>query len=216
MATAEFAAPYPVTVEVQPATEPRDKMTIGFRIILAIPHLLLVGGLGFAGSIGAWWLTYGGLFSLGVLGAVASVCAIISWFAIMFAEQHPPGLRDLCMFYLRWRTRGLAYIALFRDEYPPFGDAEYPATISVVMAEGERDKKSVGLRIFYLIPHAIILWALSVAWTVTSIIAWFSLLFNGTYPESLYNFGLGVMRWSLRVEAYALLLVDEYPPFSLD
>ena len=55
MATAEFAAPYPVTVEVQPATEPRNKMTIGFRIILAIPHLLLVGGPGFVGFSSVGW-----------------------------------------------------------------------------------------------------------------------------------------------------------------
>lgn len=216
MATAQFAAPYPVTVEVQPATEPRNKLTIGFRLILAIPHLLLVGGLGFATSFSFWWNDFGGLFALGVLGAVALVCAVVSWFAILFANQHPPGLRDLCLFYLRWRTRALAYMALFHDQYPPFGDAEYPASINVVVAEGERDKVSVGLRFFYLIPHLIIVGALSVAWTVTSIIAWFSLLINDTYPEGLYNFGLGVMRWSLRVEAYALLLVDEYPPFSLD
>ena len=216
MATAQFASPYPVTVDVQPAAGPRDRLTIGFRIILAIPHVVLVGGLGFAASLGVWWNDFGGVFVLGVLGAVASVCGVISWFAIMFANQHPPGLRDLCLYYLRWRARGLAYVALFRDEYPPFGDAEYPASISVVLAEGERDKKSVGLRIFYLIPHAIVLWALSIVWMVTSIIAWFSLLLNGTYPESLYNFGLGVMRWSLRVEAYALLLVDEFPPFSLE
>ena len=41
------------------------------------------------------------------------------------------------------------------------------------------------------------------------------ILFTGEYPRGLYDFALGVFRWYIRVEAYALLLVDEYPPFSL-
>lgn len=46
--------------------------------------------------------------------------------------------------------------------------------------------------------------------------AWFAILFTGRYPKGLYDFGVGAMRWRLRVEAYVLLLVDEYPPFSLE
>ena len=57
---------------------------------------------------------------------------------------------------------------------------------------------------------------LLIAWLVTTVVAWFSILFTGSYPRSLYDFGIGVMRWGLRVEVYLLLLVDEYPPFSLD
>jgi len=52
------------------------------------------------------------------------------------------------------------------------------------------------------------------AWWVTAIIAWVSILITRTYPEGLYRFGVGCLRWLLRVEAYVLLLVDEYPPFS--
>jgi hypothetical protein len=48
------------------------------------------------------------------------------------------------------------------------------------------------------------------------IIAWFAILFTGTYPRSLFDYVVGVQRWSLRVSAYAILLVtDQYPPFSL-
>ncbi len=216
MAIAEYSPSYPVTVRVDPVTEPRNKMTVAFRIILAIPHALLVGGLAYVGFTFGFFNEYGGAFSTGVLGAVAGVCAVICWFAILFANQHPQGLKDLCLFYLRWRTRAVAYFALFRDDYPPFGDEEYAAGIEVAVAEGDRDKTSVALRIIYAIPHLLILWALGIAWTVTTIIAWFAILINGTYPEGLYNFGIGVFKWSLRVEAYMLLLVDEYPPFSLE
>lgn len=111
----------------------------------------------------------------------------------------------------------MAYIAIFRDEYPPFGEGDdYPSTLHITPVEGERNKKSVGLRIFYLIPHAIVLFFLNIAWAFTSFVAWLSILFTGEYPQGLYNFGIGVFRWNTRVEAYALLLVDEFPPFSLD
>jgi hypothetical protein len=213
---------YPVEVELEPTTGFRNRLTVGFRLILAIPHLILVGGIGWSFWGGPGILDWGGrgwqfgIAGGGVLAAVAGVCALISWFAIVFTGNHPRGLWDLSHFYLRWRTRALAYIALLRDEYPPFGDGDYPARVLVEFPGQPRDRWSVGLRIILAIPHLIIVWALSIAWLVTSIIAWFAILFTGAYPESLYRFGSGVMRWSLRVEAYVLLLRDEYPPFSLE
>ena len=220
MAVASAAVPYPVSIEVDPTTEPRNKLTVGFRIILAIPHAILVGGFVVLGSGIAFsndsFRFFGNFTSGGVLGAVAFVCAVISWFAILFANQHPEGLRNLGTFYLRWKVRAMAYQALFRDEYPPFGDGEYPARLNIELVEFPRDKVSVGLRIIYAIPHVVILFFLGIGWLVTSVIAWFAILINGAYPEGLYNFGMGVFRWQTRVEAYLLLLVDQYPPFSLD
>jgi len=211
------AASYPVSIEVDPTTEPRNKMTVAFRIILAIPHALLIGGgIGIGVFAGYQNQAFGWALSGGVLWAVAGVCALISWFAILFANQHPEGLRNLCTFVLRWRVRATAYMMLFRDDYPPFGDAEYPARLSIDLAEFPRDKLSVALRIIFAIPHYIILAFLGLAWWITSVIAWFAILINGEYPQSLYNFGMGVFRWQTRVDAYMLLLVDQYPPFSLD
>jgi hypothetical protein len=65
------------------------------------------------------------------------------------------------------------------------------------------------------IPHLFVLAFILVAWGLTTIVAWFIILITGTYPQGLYEFGVGVLRWRLRVEAYLLLMVDEYPPFSL-
>ena len=67
------------------------------------------------------------------------------------------------------------------------------------------------------IPHYIVLFFLWIAVIVCVIIAWFAILFTGRYPRGLFDFIVGVSRWSLRVEAYAVLLTtDIYPPFVLD
>ena len=71
------------------------------------------------------------------------------------------------------------------------------------------------LRLLLAVPHLILVWLLGVAWLVTSIVAWFAIVLNGEYPKGLYEFAVGVLRWSSNVEAYLLLLHDEYPPFTL-
>ena len=112
--------------------------------------------------------------------------------------------------------RAVAYLTLLCDEYPPFGDRPYPAAIDIEPPHVARDKLTVGFRFFLLIPQLIVLWVLGFAWAVSTVIAWFAILFTGHFPDALYRFGVGMLRWNIRVEAYALLLRDEYPPFSLD
>ena len=208
--------PYPVSVALEPALTNRNRLTTAFRFILAIPHLILVGGvaIGVASSTSSGDSRTIGSES-GLLGAVAIFLAIVSWFTIVIAATHIVGIRQFTSFYLRWRVRALAYFMLLEDVYPPFGDAPYPASIEIVDPAGPRDRLSVGLRILLAIPHFIVLAFVSLAWGVTTMAAWFIILFTGAYPQGLYEFGVGALRWRLRVEAYVLLMVDEYPPFSL-
>jgi hypothetical protein len=206
--------PYPVSVTLEPLLTNRNRLTTAFRLILAIPHLILVGGIGLGvASRGDSRTTIGG--EGGLLGAVAIFLAIVSWFTIVFAGTHIVGIRQFTAFYLRWRVRAVSYFMLLEDAYPPFGDAPYPASIEVVDPVGPRQRVEVALRILLAIPHLIVLFFVLVAWGFTTIAAWFIILFTGNYPHGLYEFGVGALRWRLRVEAYMLLMVDEYPPFSL-
>jgi hypothetical protein len=196
---------YPITVSVEAQTGARNRLTTALRPILSIPHMILVGP-------GTWLHR---LDSAGLIGAAAYVLAVVNWFAILVAGEPIKGIRDFQLYYLRWRTRAVAYMALFVDPYPPFGDGPYPATIAVAEPT-VRDRATVAVRLILAVPHLIVLFFLVLAWVLCTVVAWFAILFTGIYPASLYPFALGVMRWTLRVEAYLLLLVDEYPPFTLD
>jgi hypothetical protein len=207
--------PYPVDVSVAPQIANRDKLTAAFRLILALPHLILAGGV----VTTVWSLGSNDIVSLsgntGVLGAIAWALAIVSWFTIVLSGEHVAGIREFTRFVLRWRARSVAYSMLLVDDYPPFGDAPYPASLAIVDPAGPRNRLTVGFRLVLVIPHGIALFFVTLAWWITSVIAWLAILVTGSYPDGLYAFGAGAFRWTMRVEAYLLLLVDEYPPFSL-
>ena len=219
MSSTPFSPADFVDVDVTPALTQRNRLTCAFRLILAIPHILLVGGpIAFVGSYMSGTedrtrVEWGA--GTGVLGAVATVIAVIAWFAIVFGGRFPDQLWKLSAFYLRWRVRAIAYLTLLRDEYPPFGDGAYPAALTLVPPAMPRNRITVAFRLILAIPQFIAVAFLGIAWGVTTFIAWVAIIFSGNYPRSLYDFGVGVLRWSTRVEAYTLLLRDEYPPFSL-
>ena len=196
---------YPVVTTVQADIGGRNRLTTAARPILAIPHAILVGPIYF-------WSKSGGA---GLLGAAAYVLAIVSWFTLLINGQHLASIREFTLYYLRWRVRALAYMALFVDPYPPFGDGAYPASIDVTQP-ATRDRVSIAVRLLLVLPHIVILFFLTLAWLLVTIVAWVVILFRGTYPASVAPFATGVMKWLIRVEAYMLLLVDEYPPFTLD
>ena len=209
------AMSYPVSVAVTPLIANRNRLTTAFRLFLAIPHLILVGGIGFLFASTSRSTTSIGS-ETGLLGAVAWFLAIVSWFSIVITGTHITGIRQFTAFFIRWRVRALAYLMLLEDQYPPFGDSTYPASAEIVDPAGPRHRVSVGFRLLLAIPHFIVLCFVLFAWALTTIVAWFAILITGSYPQGLYGFGAGALRWYIRVEAYVLLLVDDYPPFSLE
>src|SRR5580765_5359168 len=185
----------------------RDRWGALFRPILVIPHAILVGGpfVGFGA----------GACRTGALGLLAISTAILDWFAILFTGHPLNGLQPFKRLYLGWRARVMAYACLLRDEYPPFGDGPYPASLDLPDQPEVRDFKSVILRPLLLVPHLIVLGILLVVALLACIGAWFSLVFKGTMSEALWRFLRDVMAYALRVEAYGLLMHDTFPSFAL-
>jgi hypothetical protein len=213
------AAAYTVGINVIPALDGRNRLTVFFRFFLALPHLILVGG---PAAVGGWLSMNMGdgrglSSSTGIIGFLAAVATVVAWLAILLTGRHPDALWGFSAWYLRWRVRAVAYMTLLRDEYPPFGEGGtgYPATLALSRPAGERNRLTAFFRFILAVPHLLVLVVLSAIWAFTTALAWIMILLTGRYPETLYGFALGVLAWGVRVEAYILLLRDEYPPFSL-
>jgi hypothetical protein len=154
---------------------------------------------------------------------VSEVLSIISWFAILFTGRLPAGLANFQAMYLRYTLRTATYAGFLREEYPPFGFTTTPPDpgddprvgVELVPKLEGRNRLTVGFRLILAIPQLIVLAALFIALLVVALIALFAVLFTGRWPQGLRDFALGVGRWWLRVQAYLVLLTDEYPPFSL-
>jgi hypothetical protein len=107
---------------------------------------------------------------------------------------------------------------LLRDEYPSV-DEEQAVHVEVPYPDVTRDLNRwlPLVKWFLAIPHYVVLIFLNLAAFVVAIVAWFAILFTGRYPRGLFDFVVGVLRWQIRVAAYAFLLTtDRYPPFSLN
>ena len=211
-------ADYPVEVRVKPQLGERNRLTAFFRFFLALPHVILVGAP-MASVAGVSWSSEGSGWEVstsgGLVSALIAFVVLFSWIALVFTAGQPNGLWKLNAWYLRWRVKAVVYLTLLRDEYPPFGDGDYPAGLEVTKPDEPRSRLTVFFRILLALPHLFVLAFLGVAWSFTTAVAWAAILITGRYPRVLYGFALGVLAWTTRVEAYCLLLRDEYPPFTL-
>jgi hypothetical protein len=170
-----------------------------------------------------WLLALPHYFVLYALGVVSEVVAIISWFVILFTGKLPEGLAGPQHLYVRYSNRVFAYGAFLREEYPPFAfdltaedPADYPANTGFEPKFEDRNRLTVAFRWILAIPHFIVLAILIFVSFICVLISVFVVLFTGRWSGGMRDFVVGINRWVTRVNAYVLLLTDEYPPFSID
>jgi hypothetical protein len=171
-----------------------------------------------------WLLAIPHFVVLWALGLVSRGIGIVSWLVILFTGALPEGLANLQVMYMRYSSRTTTYAAFLREEYPPFtfditatdpGD-DPRVRVEVVPQLDNRNRLTCALRIIWVIPQIIVVALLFVAAFFGVVIAFFAVLFTGKWPEGIRDFVIKVFRFNLRVQAYFLLLTDEYPPFTLD
>ena len=198
--SAQAAPTYPLTFSVDYPDRELNRVTTGFRIILAIPLLLLLA-----------------LFAQGHPASAGLLLFLPVLALLVLRHKYPRWWFDFNLQITRLEARIYSYVFLLRDEYPSVDD-EQAIHVDIVYpdATNELNRWLPLVKWLLAIPHYIVLAFLYIAVLVVVIIAWFAILFTGRYPQGMFDFVVGVVRWSLRVTAYAFLLVtDRYPPFSL-
>jgi hypothetical protein len=215
MATAPSPASpaYPASFSVDYPDRDLNRLTTFFRIFTIIPIWIILGMITSA-YVGwsdpdpgwSWEFTTGGL-------VVAPLVLMI-----LFRKKYPKWWFDWNLALTRFIYRVEVYFLLLRDEYPST-DEDQAVHLDLVYpdAQTELGRGWPLIKWFLAIPHYIVLSFLAIAVFVCSVFAWFAILFTGRYPQGLFSFVVGFIRWSLRVGAYAFLLTtDKYPPFSLE
>ena len=184
-----------------------NRLTTFFRLFMVIPILIVLGLV---------------IYNVGTDGANCQYAAGGDVFLplvlmLLFRRKYPRWWFDWNLAIIKFTTRVSAYFMLLRDEYPST-DEEQAVHIDIPYPNAKEDLNRWLPLVKWImaIPHYIVLCFLGIAACVLVIIAWFAILFTGRYPQSLFDFVVGVFRWSLRVEVYALMLTtDRYPPFRL-
>jgi hypothetical protein len=206
---------YPLQFSVEYPDRDLDRAKTGFRIIVAIPILIVLAAVG-GGELGGWDAGNGGNGATFAAGA-GGVLFFPALLMIVFRQKYPRWWYDWNLELLRFENRVGVYLGLMDDRYPSTDERQ-----SVSLEFPYPDAKQ-GLnrwlplvKWFLAIPHYIVLIFLGLAAIACVIMAWFAILFTGRYPRGLFDFVVGVMRWANRVTAYAFVLVtDQYPPFRL-
>ena len=205
-------AQYPVRFSVEYPDRDLNRLTTVFRLIVAIPILIVAATLG-----GDAWGGYGHGPGPSVAMGTAGLLFLPPLLMIVFRQKYPRWWYDWNLELLRFTNRIGAYLALMDDRYPST-DERQSVTLDFPYPNAKEGLNRWLPLVKWLlaIPHYIVLFFLSIGAIVAVIIAWFAILFTGRYPRGLFDFVLGVLRWGNRVVAYAFVLVtDQYPPFRL-
>jgi uncharacterized protein DUF4389 len=200
------AASYPVQFSVEYPDRALNRLTTGFRIIVAIPILVVAAALG-----GHDWAGAGA----GIGGAAVLFLPVL--LMIVFREKYPRWWYEWNLQLMRFSNRVGVYLALMDDRYPST-DEEQSVRLDFPYPDVKNDLNRwlPLVKWFLAIPHYVVLVFLWLAAVVCVIVAWFAILFTGRYPRGLFDFLVGVGGWTNRVTGYAFVLVtDQYPPFRL-
>ena len=169
-----------------------------------------------------WFLAIPHLFIAYALTIVRAVLTLVSFFTVIFTRRIPRPLFDAIAMTFRYEWRAVSYALFLREEYPPFDfepaaadDGVDPHTLVTITYPELMSRWQPLVKWLLAFPHYLVLAALGIGAMFVVIAGFFAVLFTGEYPQGLRDYLVGVYRYSVRVQAYAGLLTDQYPPFSL-
>ncbi len=200
--------------------EKLSRLTTAFRLILIIPIAIILSVLSATSNSTVTVLRETGEVVSRATDTGAGIAAALFFgtlLMILFRQRYPRWWFDFAREFTRFENRVGAYLALLTDQYPSTEDEQVVhLEIDYPDAKEDLNRWLPLVKWFLAIPHYVVLFVLAVGAVFAIIISWFAILFTGRYPRGLFDYVVGVVRWGLRVQAYAFLLVtDSYPPFSL-
>lgn len=196
--------PIDVTADYGDGSRSRGLAALGIvfplKMLALIPHLLVL------------WL----------LVAVAEFVAWIGYWVVTFTGELPDFFFTFPERVIAWQVRINGWLASLTDPYPPFEwePTGYGVDLATQVGPGPRSRGLAVLGIIFikplaLLPHLVVLAFVALAAVVTAWIAYWVILFTGTYPAGMFDFVVGTLRWSTRLSAWLFTLTDVYPPFRL-
>jgi uncharacterized protein DUF4389 len=195
METTAASAPaqHPIRLVVNDDLQ-RNRLTVFFRLILAIPLLLWA----------TLWLV------------IAVLATIANWFATLFTGRSPDGLQNFLGTFLRYTTHVRAYLLLVADPYPSFTGRQgtYPIDLEVDPPEPQ-SRLTVLFRVILAIPALLLTNILSNLSQLLAVFSWFIALVMGRVPEGLRNFAALALRIETQTYAYLMVLTSRYPSFNV-
>jgi hypothetical protein len=209
---------YPIDVAI-PDPERQSRWTVGFRLLLGIPALILVSVLIPAPSVGTQRQRDGASYES---GGVLAVVALLGWFASLVTGRMPHGLRNFAVYGLRYNAEATSYLFLLTGQYPnsdPLLPAETGApperSIRIrVEDDFRRSRLTVFFRILLSLPHLVWLVLWTIAAFVAGFVAWLVALVTGRVPSGLHSFLAAWVRYGTHVYAFVLLAANPFPGFT--
>jgi Domain of unknown function (DUF4389) len=205
---------YPVDVQIAPPA-PQNRWKVGFRIILAIPALLV------AGMLTSWSArTYGGSNAGYGLAAAA---AFLGWFVALAQARLPRGLRDVIAYALSYSAQLDAYLFVLTDAYPcsdpltAIPDVPVRAEDPVQLCVSDdlaRSRLTVLLRALLALPHLVWLILFGLAANLAAVVNWAATLVSGESPGDLHSFLAAYVRYRTHVYAYLFMIANPFPNFT--
>ena len=173
--------------------ESRNRLTVAFRFILAIPHLIVSQ----------------------VWGYLAQVLAVVQWFIILFTGKRNEGIWNMQQSWLGYYSRVIGYTYFLFDEYPAFGtDPGTPPVAHAIAYEEPANRLTNALRMIWIIPALIIAFFVGIGAAVVIFITWFVIVITGKDSRGMWDFVLKFTRFMLQLQSYGLLMTDTYPKFG--
>ena len=199
---------YPVQYDVEYPDRELNRLTSFFRIFTAIPIVIVFS------AIGGWTVATDPENTTTVVASSSAFLFLPPLLMLVFREKYPRWWYDFNVELLRFQSRVGVYIALMDDRYPSSDERQ---SVRLDLPEPAGLNRWLPLVKWLLaIPHYLVLAVLYLGALFAVLIAWFAILFTGRFPRGIFDYLVGVGRWTNRVTAYAFILVtDEYPPFRL-